>query len=228
MLRLPDRILLEHSGLDAFFFVRYIRTFAVIFTILSISILLCLIPLNLVGGNDIAWRTHGLDRLSWANIGPQHTTFCWAHLAASLFVITFVCYIIYAKLLFYVAVRRSYLVSFAHRHSEAANTVLMTDIPEEDLSVLKKIFDVFPRGVHFVFINRNLTGLSAKMRARQALVAKLKSAETSLVISAIASYRQRRRQHGARAGLAAEKEGLPWRRAQKERHHFMISRKIHM
>ncbi len=163
MFQLPDRIILQHSGLDAFFFLRYIRTLLAIFTSLSIVVILCLIPLNLLGGNDAAGVTRGLDRYSWANIGLDHTAFYWAHLAMALLVIVFIYYTIYVELLFYVYVRNSYLVSPAHRLLEAANTILVTDIPEKDLAVLEDIYGLFPGGIHSVWINRDLSALSEKI-----------------------------------------------------------------
>jgi len=75
MFQLPDRIILQHSGLDAFFFLRDIRTLLTIFTSLSVVVIPCLVPLNLLGGNDAAGGTRGLDRYSWANIGLDHTAF---------------------------------------------------------------------------------------------------------------------------------------------------------
>jgi len=150
MFQLPDRIILQHSGLDAFFFLRYVRTLLTIFTSLSVVIIPCLVPLNLLGGNDVAGGTQGLDRYSWANIGLDHTVFYWAHLFMALLVIMFIYYTIYVELLFYVHVRNSYLVSPAHRLSEAANTILVTDIPEEDLPVLEDVYGIFPGGVHSV------------------------------------------------------------------------------
>jgi len=65
-------------------------------------------------------------------------------------VIVFICYIIYVKLLFYVHVRNLYLVSFAHRLLETINTILVINILEKDLLVLKNMYDIFLDKVHFV------------------------------------------------------------------------------
>ena len=53
--------------------------------------------LNLHGGNDAADRTQGLDRYSWANIGPDYTASYWAHLVMALLVIVFICYTTYVE-----------------------------------------------------------------------------------------------------------------------------------
>lgn len=62
----------------------------------------------------------------------------------------FIYYTIYVELLFYVYVRNLYLVLLAHRLLEAANTILVTDIPEEDLPVLENIYGIFPGRVYSV------------------------------------------------------------------------------
>lgn len=225
--QLPDRIILQHSGLDAFFFLRYVRTLLTIFTSLSVVIIPCLVPLNLLGGNDVAGGTQGLDRYSWANIGLDHTAFYWAHLFMTLLVIVFICYTIYVELLFYVHVRNSYLVSPAHRLSEAANTILVTDIPEEDLPVLEDVYGIFPGGVHSVWINRDLSTLSEKIQERKKLAATLEVAETSLILSATKSFHQRKSHELAQSSRAdSEKEGPLWRRylKEKDRDHMYIPR----
>ena len=54
------------------------------------------------------------------------------------------------ELLFYVQVYNSYLVSPTYRLLEAANTILVTNIPEEDLPVLEDIYSIFPSRVYSV------------------------------------------------------------------------------
>ncbi len=228
MFQLPDRIILEHSGLDAFFFLRYIRTLLTIFTSLSVIVIPSLVPLNLVGGNDAAGRTQGLDRYSWANVGLDHTAFYWAHLMMALIVIVFICYTIYVELLFYVHVRNSYLASPAHRLLKAANTILVTDIPEKDLPVLEDVYSIFPGGIHSVWINRDLSTLSKKIQERKKLVTTLEAAETSLITSATKSFRQHNNHDFVQSsGRDTEREGPLWKRylKEKDRDHMYIPRK---
>lgn len=136
--------------LDAFFFLRYIRTLLIIFISLLVVIILCLVLLNLLDDNDVASGTQDLDKYSWANIELNHSAFYWAHLLMILLVIVFICYIIYVKLLFYVHVRNSYLASFAHRLLEVVNTILMINISKKDLSILENVYDIFLDEVYFV------------------------------------------------------------------------------
>ena len=62
----------------------------------------------------------------------------------------FIYYTIYVELLFYVYVRNLYLVLPTHRLLEAANTILVTNIPEEDLQGLEDVYGIFPGRVYSV------------------------------------------------------------------------------
>ncbi len=67
-----------------------------------------------------------------------------------LLVIVFICYTIYVKLLFYVHVRHAYLASPEHRFLKAINIILVIDISEKDLSILKNLYSIFPGEVRSV------------------------------------------------------------------------------
>lgn len=227
MFQLPNRIILQHSGLDTFFFLRYIHTLLTIFTSLSVVVIPSLVPLNLLGGNDAAGQTQGLDRYSWANIGPDHTAFYWAHLVMALLVVVFICYTIYVELLFYAHVRNFYLASPAHRLLEAANTILVTDIPKKDLPLLEDVYSIFPGGVHSVWINRDLSALSKKIQGRKKLIATLEAAETNLITSANKSLRQRDSHEPTRSSeVDTEKKGPLWKHylEEKDRGHMYVPR----
>ena len=135
----------------------------------------------------------------------------------ALVVIVFTCYIIYVELGFYVQVRNSYLMSPEHRLSEAAHTILVTDIPEKDVPVLKDLYSIFPGEVRSVWINRDLSALSKKMRKRRKLVTALEAAETRLIRSAVTSNRQRKSDDLVQAGEANVKDGPLWKRYLDER-----------
>ena len=68
----------------------------------------------------------------------------------ALLVIVFICYTIYVELLFFVHVRNLYLASPMYHRLKAANTILVTDIPEGDLPVLEDVYGIFPGGIYSV------------------------------------------------------------------------------
>lgn len=67
-----------------------------------------------------------------------------------LFIIAFICYIIYEKLLFYIEIRNCYLTSFKHRLLEFASTILVINIFKNELSALKDLYSMFSEKVRYV------------------------------------------------------------------------------
>jgi len=224
--QLLDRIVLQHSDLDAFFFLQYIRTLLTIFISLSIIVILILVSLNFRDDNDAASLTRDLDRYSWVNIELDHIAFCWAHLMMILLVIVFICYTIYVKLLFYVHVRHAYLASSEHRLLKIINIILVIDISEKDLSILKNLYSIFPDEVRSVWINRDLSALSKKMQKWKKLIIALKITKISLITSAVTFFRQRKSRELAqlRKSNTEKKESL-WKRylKKKDRDHMYLS-----
>ena len=185
-----DSVILRKSGLDAFFFMRYLNTLLKVFVLLTLLIIPILIPLNFIHEKSGSGGVQGLDTLSWADVRLAHAGFYWIHLFMALLVITYVCYTIYAELKDYVRVRQLYLVSPQHRLREFANAILVTDIPDRFLTIscLNQLYSVFPGGVRAVWINRDLSELAKKVEDRKRIVYTLEVAETKLIKRAMTSH----------------------------------------
>lgn len=182
----------QKCGLDAYFFLRYLRTLLKIFVPAALVILPILIPLNAVDGrggsyaigqNANASNVTGLDTLAWGNVAPSHTGRYWAHWLLALALIIWVCYVAYDELRNYIRMRQAYLTSPQHRLRASATTVLVSSIPQKWCSVeaLDGLYDVFPGGLRNIWINRNFDELSDKIKRRDKLAATLEAAETDLI-----------------------------------------------
>lgn len=195
----PDREIISKCGLDAYFFLRYLKTLLVIFVPICVIVLPILVPLNYVGGRghklDITdeerqklgnSKPTGLDTLSWGNVSPENTGRYTAHLVLAILVIIWVCTVFFFELRVYIKVRQDYLTTAEHRLRASATTVLVSAIPKKWLSeeALLGLFDVFPGGVRNVWINRDLTQLLDKISLRDKIHKKLESAETDLIKAA--------------------------------------------
>ena len=226
MFQTPDRVILQNSGLDAYFFLRYLRTLLKVFVCLSLIIIPILVPLNLSYGTNAQSGVQGLDRLSWANVGPAHTSCYWAHLSMALTVIFFVCHAIYAELVEYVSIRQAYLDSPHHRLQAFANAILVTDIPKRFLNVpaLTRLYGVFPGGIRTVWINRDLSELSKKVLERRKIVYALEAAETKLIRLAMKSSGCRTDNDTTRTEMGGLREKPLWTRylAEKDRDHMRL------
>ena len=193
----------EKCGLDAYFFLRYLRTLLKIFVPAALVILPILIHVNLVDGrgaqfalgkNENASNVTGLDQLAWGNVAPNHTGRYWAHWLLALMLIVWICYVSFDELRNYIRMRQAYLTSPQHRLRASATTVLVSSIPRKWCTVeaLDGLYDVFPGGLRNIWINRNFDELSEKIKRRDKLAATLEIAETDLIKKCFAKTDQRR------------------------------------
>ncbi|KAI8689962.1 hypothetical protein LRP88_13735 [Fusarium phalaenopsidis] len=193
-----DREVIEKCGLDAYFFLRYLKTLLIIFIPICGIVMPILIPLNYVGGrgknidikDDDASRNEtiptGLDTLAWGNVSSKNTSRYGAHLLMAILVVIWVCWVFFFELRVYIKVRQDYLTSAEHRLRASATTVLVNSIPGKWLSeeALMGLFDVFPGGIRNVWINRDLSTLLDKIKERNKVHLMLEQAETDLIKSA--------------------------------------------
>ncbi|KAI9838409.1 MAG: hypothetical protein M1838_004615 [Thelocarpon superellum] len=208
---------IQKCGLDAYFFLRFLRMLLKIFIPLAFIILPILLPLNAVGGrgSDFVSKTTatsssnvtGLDTLAWGNVRPDRTNRYWAHLVLAVFVVVYVCFTFYDELRGYVRLRQAYLTSPQHRLRASATTVLVTAIPRKWLSLkaLDGLYDVFPGGIRNIWINRDYSALSDKVDRRDKLARALESAETDLIKKADAVRRKREQGESKKEGTRLSK-----------------------
>lgn len=206
LMKFNDREVIEKCGLDAYFFLRYLKTLLIIFIPIATVVLPILIPLNYVGGqgqnviadtDDDAKNPNaitGLDTLAWGNITAENTDRYWAHLVLALCVIGWVCTVFFFELRVYIKVRQDYLTSAEHRLRASATTVLVNSIPSKWLSeeALRGLFDVFPGGIRNIWLNRDLQALLDKVHERDDIHKQLEAAETELIKAAKKKQLKRR------------------------------------
>lgn len=196
LFKFSDREIIKKCGLDAYFFLRYLKTLLVIFVPIVCIVLPILIPLNYVGGigqkidvkdenknNTDGASVRVLDTLAWGNVSPAKTSRYGAHLLMAILVIIWVCAVFFFELRVYIKVRQDHLTSAEHRLRASATTVLVSSIPAKWLSeeALRGLFDVFPGGIRNLWLNRDLTELLDKINRRDKIHKKLESAETDLI-----------------------------------------------
>lgn len=208
----PNSEFIRKCGLDAYFFLRYLRMLLKIFIPMACVILPILLPLNATGGvsEGPSSNVTALNALAWSNVSQRNANRYWAHLVLAVATVLYICYIVFGELKGYIKLRQAYLTSPQHRLRASATTVLVTSIPPKWLTreALDGLYDVFPGGIRNIWINRNLQELSDKVDRRNTLANKLESAETNLIRNA----KQKQMEDAAKQ---AKKDGLKKTKQQK-------------
>lgn len=220
MFKTSNSDFIQKCGLDAYFFLRYLRTLLKIFIPLALVILPVLLPMNAVRGrgdhfatgiysNSTAYsNVSGLDQLAWGNIHPNKNNRYWGHLVLAVFVIVYTCFVFFDELRGYIRLRQAYLTSPQHRLRASATTVLVTAIPRKwcTFEALNGLYDVFPGGIRNIWINRNLDELNDKVKRRDKLARALEGAETTLIKNAKKAHLKKLKKEAKKAGSKETKE----------------------
>lgn len=212
---------IQKCGLDAYFFLRYLRTLLKIFVPLAFVIIPILIPINLVHGRGDGFavgkysfneslysNVSGLDQLAWGNVRPDKNSRYWAHLILAVFVVVYTCFVFFDELRGYIRLRQAYLTSPQHRLRASATTVLVTAIPRKwcTFEALDGLYDVFPGGIRNIWVNRNYDELSEKVKMREMLALALEAAETALIKNAKKVHLKKLKDEAKKAGKAGSEE----------------------
>jgi len=187
--KMDDTSIIKSCGLDAFFFLRYLRLLLKIFIPMALIILPILIPINLLSSGtddknkDNDSNVDGLNKLGWSNVSTKYTHRLWAHLILACLVISWICFVLHQELAHFIKIKQAKLTSYEHRIKPTATTILVRGIPYEFLTepALSRIFKSFPGGVRNIWINRDFSELQAKVDERKDVLSKLEHAETKLI-----------------------------------------------
>lgn len=182
--KMDYRDIIAANGMDAYFFVRFLRMAVKMFLPIWIVSWAVLLPVTSVGtgkpGNE------GLNLFTFGNVADEHRVRYAAHLILVYFFTFWILYNIKTEMSHFAIERQKYLISPAHSKSSQANTVLITGIPTKYLSQksLRKMFKDLPGGVKNIWINRDLGELPDIYQRRLDACNKLEAAETKLLSQA--------------------------------------------
>ncbi|KAG8794642.1 hypothetical protein FRC12_022951 [Ceratobasidium sp. 428] len=178
----------QQNGMDAYFFVRYLRMMVRIFLPIWLISWAVLLPVDSAGLNN---KT-GLDQFTFGNIPQDRQVRYAAHLVLAWFLTFWVLYNIKKEMRNFAATRHRHLVDPIHSSSAQANTVLITGVPRKflDEQALTQLFQHVPGGVKKVWLNRDLKELPDIYDRRLAASKKLETAEFKLVAIANKLHRK--------------------------------------
>jgi calcium permeable stress-gated cation channel len=204
LLTTPTHLVIEKSGLDGYFLLRYLRMMIFLFGAGMLVIWPILIPVNAVNQRGAAEGITGMDLLSISNV--KDPSRYWAHVFVAIaFVCTTfsryhghwlmvgaTCWLMYHELNAFIRIRQENLTADDHKNTVRATTILVTSVPENFLNVktLRQVFSVFPGGVKNVFLNRDCSDLLDRIEERDKVARLLESAETDLIKVANKAHRK--------------------------------------
>jgi hypothetical protein len=176
--------IIRANGLDAYFFVRFLRMMVKVLLPIWIISWIVLIPVTSINSNVSG--KDSLDRLSYGNVANDKQARYAAHLILAYIFTFWIFYNIKKEMKHFLITRQQHLIETEHAKSVQANTILITGIPAKYLSqdALYKLYNGLPGGVKRIWINRNLKELPDIYDRRLAACNKLESAETALLRTA--------------------------------------------
>lgn len=116
------------SGLDAFFFLRFLKILLVFFASCGTFNFLVLVPINYTG-SSLAFSAHGLDRLSILNIAMIKVNRLNAHFVCSIATVGLFNILMFQEMKFVAKTRHSYLNLKLHRQKPSSKILLIENIP---------------------------------------------------------------------------------------------------
>lgn len=183
---------IERSGMDAYFFMRFLRMILIIFVPGMVITWAILLPLNAIGGlgnnpGPGQQAVTGLDKLAFGNVSRQNTSRYWAHLVLAYIFVAWICVVSVYEMTHFLRIRQKWLVSPKHLIRASATTILVTSIPKSllDEDSLRRLFSHLPGGVRNIWLNRNYSNLLIDVNNRDAIARQLELAELRLIQRAL-------------------------------------------
>ncbi|KAH6909033.1 hypothetical protein BKA70DRAFT_1476449 [Coprinopsis sp. MPI-PUGE-AT-0042] len=178
------RHIIKANGLDAYFYVRFLRLMVKILLPIWLFLGLVNIDERVVdppAEGESADGRGGLNRFTFGNIGPYQQSRLWAHLLCAWFFTLWILWNLKQEMATFVVTRQRHLTEKEHSRSVQAHTILITGIPDSYLSParLRELFKDLPGGVNKIWINRNLKELPDIYDRRADASNKLEKAETT-------------------------------------------------
>ena len=165
--------LLQHCGIDGYFFLRYMAIFFS-FSFLAACILLpILLPVNATDGHNLT----GFELLSYANI--KNSKRAYAHVFLSWIIYLLFLFILYKELYYYVVFRHAIQTTPLYDGLISSRTVLLTEL-KANLIVEGEFEKIFPN-VHKVIYPHDLNELINKCQERTKCFQKLESSLNSVI-----------------------------------------------
>ncbi|TKA27733.1 hypothetical protein B0A50_04834 [Salinomyces thailandicus] len=173
---LSDKFVLQHNSLDAYLYLRYLRSIIWICFIGCCLTWPILFPINAKGGG----RASQLDKISLSNVVKKD--YLWAHVSiAWVFFLGIIVYLARERLRL-IGIRQAYFVNDEYASRLSARTVLWLNAPREACQP-EKMKDYFGNDAEKLWAARDLGDLNGLVAQRNGMAYALERAEMDLIIT---------------------------------------------
>ncbi|PGH10641.1 hypothetical protein AJ79_05355 [Helicocarpus griseus UAMH5409] len=177
---LSDTYVLQHSSMDGYFFLRFLRVMSVTCAVGCLFVWPILFPIHATGGAG----NSQLDALSFSNVLDPNRYY--SHVLVSWVFFGFMFYIVTRESLFYATLRQAYLLSPLYSSRISSRTVLFMSVPQAFLNK-PKLRKVFGKSVRRIWITTDCKKLDELVKERDDIALRLEYMETNLIRSANAA-----------------------------------------
>ncbi|TVY82290.1 Uncharacterized protein LSUE1_G001916 [Lachnellula suecica] len=179
----PDTVVLNHSSLDGFLFLRYLKILCVICGVGCLLTWPILLPYHAKGGGD----NIQLDLLTFGNV--VHPSWFFLHAFLAWIYFGFILYMVARECVYFISLRQAYLLSPLYSSRLSSRTVLFTSVPQQILDE-RKLRRVFGDTVKNIWIPRETEELDDLVKEREQTAERLEKAEILLIKKANEAYRK--------------------------------------
>ncbi|APA12935.1 hypothetical protein SS1G_08418 [Sclerotinia sclerotiorum 1980 UF-70] len=180
--KIPDTYALQHQGLDAYLFLRFLRMTVVIMFVGCCITWPILFPVNATGGGG----AKQLDMLSMGNIDSSTSSGRNRHYATCFvgwIFFGFVLFLVTRETIYYVNLRQAFLLNPVFANRISSRTVLFVSVPAAYLDE-SKLRKVFGSSVRHIWIVADTEKVEELVEKRDDIALKLEGAEVNLIKTA--------------------------------------------
>ncbi|KAI1385784.1 DUF221-domain-containing protein [Hypoxylon trugodes] len=183
MRKVPDKFILHHQSLDAYLYLRFLRTTIFICFVGCCLTWPILMPVNATGGGS----STELDKIGIGNV--KRRTHLYAHSILAWVFFGFVMFTVARERLWLIGLRQAWILSKPVATRLSSRTVLFLSAPRDALDE-ENIHRFFGDGASRIWPVAKAEGLESLVSSRGSKVEQLEIAETSLILKA---YKEGRR-----------------------------------
>ncbi|OWB84588.1 hypothetical protein B5S33_g3237 [[Candida] boidinii] len=219
LLSKTDTFIIEKSGIDGYFFLRYMRIFAILGIIGGLFLWPILFAVNATGGGG----KQGFDIISYANLNDRYRSL--AQVFTSWLFFGLAIYTIYKELIYYVSFRHAAETSPKYADLLSSRTMFIDNVPESTLTD-SELTKLFPAAIRFWY-GRSTKELQKLVKERTKLAGKYEGALNKVIKKSMKLRKKAIKKHKPIPQPADELTAyIPEKKQPTHRLKFLIGKKV--